>query len=131
MATEVRQRPVGHSADCTDNPTASSEAVAVDRSAAIAESCSQQSASVSTSLGQEGAFVLFVACLADISKDPHNSRMLNIHFNGAFPYPILNKLPWPAGFIAMATTSIVVFYMMFLAGRQLCKTLLLKRAKVE
>ncbi|KAL0047508.1 hypothetical protein WJX82_005138 [Trebouxia sp. C0006] len=53
------------------------------------------------------------------------------HFNGAFPYPILNKLPWPAGFIGMATTSIVLFYLMFLAGRQLCKRLLLKRSKVE
>lgn len=39
MATEVRQRPVGRSADDTDNPAASSAAVAVDRSVAIAESC--------------------------------------------------------------------------------------------
>ncbi|DBB02119.1 TPA: hypothetical protein ACH3X3_011158 [Trebouxia sp. C0006] len=270
MAIEFRQRPTGHSTDDTDSPAASSAAVAVDRSVAVAESCSQSTASVSTSLGQEGAFVvhafallcyvrvwlwhltpaaqllpgstgfgwffryltfysfswqmlqLFIACLADISKDPHNSRMLNIwaddlscalfgmansvtamfylidattgkdslveggeidrppwlgfsvhvfntivawadifcahprsfskrsgrlsvgiiafytvwilicsHFNGAFPYPILNKLPWPAGFIGMATTSIVLFYLMFLAGRQLCKRLLLKRSKVE
>lgn len=53
------------------------------------------------------------------------------HYNGAFPYPILNQLPYPAGFIGMATTSIILFYLMFLAGRQLCKRLLLKRAKVE
>ena len=39
MATEVRQRPVGDSADDTDKPAASSAAVTVDRSAAVAESC--------------------------------------------------------------------------------------------
>lgn len=53
------------------------------------------------------------------------------HCNGAFPYPILNELPWPAGFIGMASTSIFLHYLMFLAGRQLCKRVLLKRTKVE
>lgn len=115
------------------------------------------------------------------------------HFNGAFPYPILNQLPWPAvspckslfallscctwqsfltrpeyafgqsaylsfrfhcyvcvskrsfvhavkvyqqkcvlqGFIGMASTSITLFYLMFLAGRQFCGRLLRKRSKIE
>ncbi len=39
MATEVRQRPIGHSAIDTDSPAASSAAVAVDRSVAVAGSC--------------------------------------------------------------------------------------------
>ena len=39
MTTAVSQRPVGHSADDTDNPAASSAAAAVDRSVAVAESC--------------------------------------------------------------------------------------------
>lgn len=39
MAIEVRQRPIGHSTDDTDSPAASSAAVAVDRSVAVAESC--------------------------------------------------------------------------------------------
>lgn len=237
MATKAKQR---HSMSNQPNATgdqalSSKEALALDRSAAIAESSSRHANSPATSLGQEGAFVvhafallcyvrvwlwhltpaaqllpgstgfgwffryltfysftwqmlqLLIACLADISKDPHNSRLLNTwaddlscalfgmansvtamyylidattgkdalveggeidrppwlgfsvhvfnsivawadiccahprsfskrsgrlsvgiiafytiwilicsHFNGAFPYPILNQLPWPA-----------------------------------
>ena len=43
----------------------------------------------------------------------------------------LNNDGWLQGFIGMATTGIVIFYILFLSGRQLCKRLLLKRAKVE
>lgn len=35
------------------------------------------------------------------------------------------------GFIGMASTSITLFYLMFLAGRQFCGRLLLKRSKIE
>lgn len=90
--------------------------------------------------------------------------LLCSHFNGAFPYPILNELPWPTvsfcvsllcadafthnivhilavmykpvvtllqGFFGLATTSIIMFYLIFLSGRQMCKRLLLKRTKVD
>jgi hypothetical protein len=37
--------------------------------------------------------------------------------NGQFPYPFLNKLPFPSGFMAVAAASIAIFVALFRMGR--------------
>lgn len=40
---------------------------------------------------------------------------------GKFPYPFLNQLPLPQGFILMLVLGIVIFYGFFQIGRQVNK----------
>lgn len=46
------------------------------------------------------------------------------HFNGFFPYPFLNKLPWPQGFLGVAVGALLLFYLIFQLGRHLSAVLL-------
>ncbi|MEW5315806.1 MAG: hypothetical protein WDW38_007211 [Sanguina aurantia] len=43
------------------------------------------------------------------------------HVNGKFPYPFLNQLPLPQGFILMLVLGIAIFYGFFQIGRQVNK----------
>jgi hypothetical protein len=43
------------------------------------------------------------------------------HMNGRFPYPFLNKMPMPSGFIAIAVCGLALFYAMFKLGRALAR----------
>lgn len=39
------------------------------------------------------------------------------HFNGVFPYPFLNKMPWPQGFLMVSVAANVLFFFLFKAGK--------------
>ncbi len=39
------------------------------------------------------------------------------HFNGAFPYPFMNRMPQPWGFLAVGALGVFVFYSVFHLGR--------------
>ena len=43
---------------------------------------------------------------------------------GAFPYPILNKMPMPGGFFFLVGTGLVLFWVLFRAGKRLSSPLL-------
>jgi hypothetical protein len=49
--------------------------------------------------------------------------------SGAFPYPILNALPMPAGYIGMTGTALALFAGLFALGRRLSTPLLRVKAK--
>lgn len=55
--------------------------------------------------------------------------LISSHFNGAFPYPFLNKLPWPQGFIGVTLAGQLLFFLLFKLGKQLRK--FLQRAKAQ
>ncbi|KAK9815412.1 hypothetical protein WJX72_003239 [[Myrmecia] bisecta] len=57
--------------------------------------------------------------------------LLCSHFNGVFPYPFLNKMAWPQGFIGIVVASHVVFYIMFHAGKRLSAPILRWKLKKE
>ncbi|CAK0781667.1 hypothetical protein CVIRNUC_005440 [Coccomyxa viridis] len=43
--------------------------------------------------------------------------LLCSHINGSFPYPFLNKLPQPQGFLGVAIGGVVLFYCIFQLGK--------------
>ena len=43
---------------------------------------------------------------------------------GAFPYPILNKMPMPHGFVFLIGTGLVLFWVLFRAGKRISSPLL-------
>lgn len=46
------------------------------------------------------------------------------HFNGVFPYPFLNRMPWPQGFLSVAVAAIILFFLLFRAGKLLSAPIL-------
>lgn len=56
------------------------------------------------------------------------------HINGVFPYPFLNKMPWPQGFLSVAVAANVLFFLLFRAGKLLSGPILRwrdRKAKLE
>jgi hypothetical protein len=43
------------------------------------------------------------------------------HMNGRFPYPFLNAMPFPSGFIAIVVAGLAIFWAMFRAGKLLAR----------
>ena len=43
--------------------------------------------------------------------------LVTSHYNGKFPYPFLNKLPFPWGFMGVAAVSILLFVVTFRLGK--------------
>lgn len=43
---------------------------------------------------------------------------------GAFPYPILNKMPMPSGFVFLIGSGLVLFWVLFRAGKRISSPLL-------
>lgn len=55
--------------------------------------------------------------------------MLCRHMNGRFPYPFLNKLPFPSGFMAMTSAGLTLFVLTFRLGKALNRQL--RKVNVE
>ena len=43
---------------------------------------------------------------------------------GAFPYPILNKMPMPSGFVLLIGSGLILFWVLFRAGKRISSPLL-------